>query len=532
MHRLNPTRSGGGDTLLRPGANSSSSGRIRLAGRCALVIAFLAAAVPAAGPARAQERRAAPPYHDVRELPAGEEGRRIRELIDAINANDPARLRNFVQESFAPGFRDAFPMEDHVGVLMGAYEASHGYDFYGIRKYEGPGGPPGTVVIVSNRLTEGWEAFVIELEPGPPHRITGVEISPARPPKEVPAQNALRLDEAARELAGFVERLSEADAFSGSVLLAKDGKPVYLAAFGEAVKGYGVPNRTNTKFNLGSMNKMFTGVAVLQLAEKGKLALGDPLSKHLDPGWLPKVDLSKVRIEHLLTHTSGLGSYFNDTFMHSSRALYRAVEDYKPLLAGDTLAFEPGTSWQYSNTGFLLLGAVVEKASGVDYFEYVRRNVYAPAGMTDTDCFEMDAVVPNLAIGYTKEPGASGSEWRSNTFMHVIKGGPAGGGYSTAADLLRFGEALRAHKLLSEASTKLLWSPKPELGSESYGYGFGSFQGPLGRKVGHSGGFPGISADLSLYLDTGDTVVVLSNYGHAAEPVVRKAEELLARVAR
>jgi CubicO group peptidase (beta-lactamase class C family) len=144
----------------------------------------------------------------------------------------------------------------------------------------------------------------------------------------------------------------------------------------------------------------------------------------------------------------------------------------------------------------------------------------------------MDAVVPNLAFGYSRERTPSGKEWRNNLYQHVIKGGPAGGGFSTVEDLLRFGEALRSHRLLTPASTELLWSPKPGLGSSEYGYGFGVVSGPLGRKVGHSGGFPGISSNLDLFLDSGWTAVVMSNYGGGSSPVVDRIEELLARIER
>ncbi len=147
----------------------------------------------------------------------------------------------------------------------------------------------------------------------------------------------------------------------------------------------------------------------------------------------------KVLIKHLLTHSSGLGSYFNQTYFKSSRLNFRELADYKPLLAGEKLAFEPGTQAAYSNTGFLLLGPIIEKASGENYFDYGRRHICEPAGMAGTDCYALDEVVENLAIGYFREGGT----WKNNTFLHVLRGGPAGGGYSTVRDLHRFAQALR-----------------------------------------------------------------------------------------
>ena len=148
-------------------------------------------------------------------------------------------------------------------------------------------------------------------------------------------------------------------------------------------------------------------------------------------------------MHHLLTHTSGLGSYFNDTYWNGSRELYRSVEDFKPLVKGDTLQFEPGERFSYSNTGMLLLGVVIQSATGQDYFDYIRENIYRPAGMNNSDCYEMDFPVENLAIGYIPAPG-SPWKWENNLYKHVIKGGPAGGGFSTVEDLFRFAIALQS----------------------------------------------------------------------------------------
>jgi CubicO group peptidase (beta-lactamase class C family) len=213
-----------------------------------------------------------------------------------------------------------------------------------------------------------------------------------------------------------------------------------------------------------------------------------------------------------------------------ARQLLRKVDDYKPLVAEETLAFEPGTKWQYSNTGFLLAGAVIEAATGRDYFDVVRERVYAKAGMSSSDSYDIDLVVPNLAIGYSRERTANGTTWRANTFEHVIRGGPAGGGYSTARDLLAFAEAMRKGRLVSPAMAERLWAAKPELQSPQYGYGFGVGRDALGRRVGHSGGFPGIASVLDIYPDSGWTVVVLSNVDQGMEPVAQKLREIAGRI--
>ena len=487
-----------------------------------LSLLALAAVVAAAQPP-------APDYLDETRLPDGRRGERIRQVLDVVNSGDAGRVDALVKDAFAGRLRE-LPIDEHRSELLGLYDRSQGLDFHGIRRYVPPRPAELVVVIVRNRLTGGWQGLSLTFDGTPEERIAGLEVQPARPPKDVPAGAPVSLDQAMDELRVFVDRLAAAEAFSGTVLVARDGRPVFTAARGLADRNHAVPMRLDTKLNLGSMDKMFTAVTVGQLVDEGRLSFDDPVSKYLDASWT-KADLSKVRVKHLLSHTSGLGSYFNDTYERTARQLLRKVSDYKPLVAGETLEFEPGAQSRYSNTGFLLAGAVIEAATGRDYFDVVRERVYARAGMKNSDSYDIDLVVPNLGIGYSRErtPGG-GRTWRANTFAHVIRGGPAGGGYSTVEDLLAFAEAMRGGRLVSEATREALWSPKPELSSPTYGYGFGTWRSALGRVVGHGGGFSGISSNLDICRDAGWTVVVLSNVDGGAPPVQQKAADLLARV--
>jgi CubicO group peptidase (beta-lactamase class C family) len=490
----------------------------------ALVPALLALAGPTvpAQPAPAD-------YTDDRALPAGRRGERVRQVLDAVGSGDPARVEALVKDAFGGPFRD-IPIEDHLDALLGLHDRSRGLDFHSVRRYTPPGRAEGEVVVARNRLTGGWEGLSFTFDGTPEERVTGLRISPARPPKDVPPAGPLSAEAARAELEAFVDRLAEAEAFSGTALLARDGSIVFEAARGVADRNHGVPMRLDSRLNLGSMNKMFTAVAIGQLVDEGKLSFEDPVSTLLDgKGWT-KADLSKVRVEHLLSHTSGLGSYFNDTYRRTARQLLRRIDDYKPLVAEETLAFEPGTSWRYSNTGMLLAGAAIEAATGRDYFDVVRERVYARAGMGDTDCYDVDLVSANLAVGYGRERAPSGPRWRANTFQHVIRGGPAGGGYSTVRDLLAFAEAMRRGALVSPATRERLWSAQPRIGSPEYGLGFGVGEDALGRRVGHSGGFPGISSVLDVYPETGWTVVVLSNVDGGMLPVAQKLREVAGRI--
>src|SRR5262249_35303008 len=162
-------------------------------------------------------------------------------------------------------------------------------------------------------------------------------------------------------------------------------------------------------------------VAIAQLAQQGKLAFTDPIGKHL-PYYPNKDAARKVTIHHLLTHTSGIGDYFNQKFMEASKDRFRTIADFFPLFADKPLAFEPGKEFRYSNAGFMVLGAVVEKVSGQNYYDYVREHIYKPAGMVNTDAYEMDHDTPNLAIGYTSRDPSGRSVpggRKNNLFLHV-----------------------------------------------------------------------------------------------------------------
>lgn len=470
----------------------------------------------------------APPYTDARTLPDTPAYAAAAEVVAVVNAADDTRTRAFIAARFSDEFRDGFPMEEHLSALNGWSSFAGTLEVYGARTYDPPRPANQAILICRATLAESWRAFVVDVEPAPPHRITSLRFSPARTPTGLPAPAVKTPAQIGAELGAYVDRLASADAFSGTMLIAKGGTVLATRAAGIANRDFGAPVTLETAFNLGSMNKMMTGVAVMQLVEAGKVSLDDPIGKYLSDDWLPKVDKRKVTVKHLLTHTSGLGSYFNETYMKSSRALFRTVDDFKVLVKDEELAFTPGTQFGYSNTGMLIAGAVIERASGQDYYTYVREHITGPAGMTRTECYELDKVNPNLAVGYDKVRTEKGTAYENNLFMHVIRGGPAGGGYSTVGDLLKFAEALRAGKLVNSSSLEQLWNAHPEVGSPEYGLGFGIGIGPKGKEVGHSGGFNGISANLAIHLDSGYTVCVLSNYGGAAGLVADKARELIA----
>jgi CubicO group peptidase (beta-lactamase class C family) len=306
-----------------------------------------------------------------------------------------------------------------------------------------------------------------------------------------------------KELEQYLSEQSRENRFSGVVLLAHDGKATLQKAYGFASKRFGVPNRVDTKFNIGSLNKIFTTVSILQLAEKGLLSLDDPLSK-FRPDFPAEVS-DKVTIRHLAQQRAGWGDYWEHEYYRSTWASLRSVESYMAFIKDIPLDFEPGENQQHCNTCFEVLGALVEAITEESYYDYVRTNIYEPAGMVDSDSYEMDMVVENLAIGFTNlaPPGGEASEGyqRENTFMHSIKGTPAGGGYSIAADLLKFDNALCQFKLLSPRYAAMIFNRFREVEDASV---------ETPRRFMLAGGAPGIN---TFYGGISTRVVIiLSNY--------------------
>jgi D-alanyl-D-alanine carboxypeptidase len=294
-----------------------------------------------------------------------------------------------------------------------------------------------------------------------------------------------------------------ADEFAGAVLVARHGKVLLQDAWGRADRKAGVANTPATRFRIGSMNKMFTAVATLQLVEAHKLALDDPIGRHL-PGYPNKEVAAKGTVRHLLTHTGGTGDIFGPQF-DQHRLQLREHRDYLKLYGSRGLSFEPGSRFEYSNYGFVLLGALIEHVSGGSYDDYVRDHIFRPAAMRSTGALPESVAVPERAVGYLRLSPTSA--WEPNTYTLPWRGTAAGGGYSTVGDLLRFAQALGSGRLLSEAM--LAEATRPH--QQQYGYGFDvQGQGSL-HSYGHGGGAPGMNGELRVFPELGYVVVSLSN---------------------
>ena len=416
--------------------------------------------------------------------------------LEEFNAGDKAKFQAFLEKNYPDQAK-------RVDGLMGFRQMTGGFDLKKAEKAD----QTIFVGIVKERDSDTFARFEIEVEAAEPHRITKLDLNMIPAPAEF-AIPRMSEEQALAALRTEIERRVAADNFSGTVMVTRNGKTIFSGAYGLADREKKIKNDLATQFRIGSMNKMFTAVSTLQLVQTGKLKLTGTVGEYL-PDYPNRALASKVTIHHLLTHTGGTGDFFGPEF-DKHRLELRTLQDYVKLYGQRGPEFEPGSKWDYSNYGFLLVGVIVQKVSGLDYYDYVRQHVYGPAGMTSTDSLPEDQTVAKRSVGYMK-PGP-GESWRPNTDTLPYRGTSAGGGYSTVEDLQRFADALKNHKLLDAQNTELLTTGKAETGGGAkYAYGFMDQVSGGVRSYGHGGGAPGMNGDLTIYPQSGYVVAVLAN---------------------
>ncbi|HEU5133907.1 MAG TPA: serine hydrolase domain-containing protein [Steroidobacteraceae bacterium] len=414
--------------------------------------------------------------------------------LEAFNSGDAARLGAFLESSWPGGTMNR---------ELSLRDRSGGFDLRALEEATATS----LIGVMQERDSDQFVRFNIVVKAEEPQRIASLNRLAIPRPAEFPVP-FMSEAEIIAALRARLEKDSAADRFSGAVLVARNGKVLFSEAYGLADREKKVANTLDTRFRIGSMNKMFTGTAILQLVQAGKVKLTDPLGRFLDD-YPDKDTASKVTIHHLLTHTGGTGDIFGPAF-DRHRLELRTHNDYVALYGHRSPAFEPGTRWEYSNYGMVLLGRVIEKASGQSYYEYVARRIYKPAGMTRSGSEPESKDVPGRSIGYLRAPGAA--KWLANTDTLPFRGTSAGGGYSTVGDLLKFSEALLGNKLLDAEHTQLLLTGKVDTPAGKYAYGFDDLRRDGAGALGHAGGAPGMNGMLRIFPKSGYVVVVLSNF--------------------
>lgn len=418
---------------------------------------------------------------DLNSTPAG---KRALAYFAAINSGDDSKLAAFFSENIDADALKRRPVEPRV-----AFHKQVRSDFRQLSIQKVISVSNSEIVVLAKSPDGKWATFTFEIEASGKFSSVSAELAdaPKAGKEEVPSTPATlaELDKAVDTLFGD---LAKQGRFSGTVIISKDDKPVVSKAYGYANIDTRIENNIETRFNLGSINKLFTKIAIGQLVKQGKLSFDDKLISVL-PDYPNREIASKITIGQLYRMRSGMGDFFNEKFDAADKSKIRSLKDYVPLFVDQPLLFEPGTKSSYSNAGYLVLGLVIEKLSGKNYYDYIRENIFTPAGMSNSDWYAIDGLPANTAIGYT---GSAGGKQVPNTSSLPARGSSAGGGYSTAGDMLKLAAALRSKKLVVPDDN-------------------GGFPAEAAA-TGIAGGSPGVNAAFLFMPRQGYTVVVLSNF--------------------
>lgn len=456
---------------------------------------------------------------------------KLRALL-TVAADDEAAAR-FVEQHFDPGHFQHAPAESIARQIRAIARQAGELKIVKLT----PRGTDQVEALLGGSKVRGQLLMRLAVASAAPHLIKGWGMMPAFGSEldELLAGGPATEAERLTRIRTALESAAKAHRFSGAMLIARGERVLFEAAFGAASLDPPEENTLKTKFHLGSMPKMFTAIAALQLVQQGKLKLDVPISEYL-PDYPNQEHVRKITLHQLLTHTSGLGDYFGREF-DEKKGTIRRLEDYYQFFASKPLRFEPGERWSYSNAGMHVAGIVVERVAGMSYYDYIQRHIFDRAGMKSSGNNRTEERVPGLATGYSRlnTTDVFHVEPATQTNLRTLppKGGPAGGGYSTLGDLYVFARALLANRLLDSRHTELLTSGKvavPGAAGAKYAYGFEEM--PLGgaRSIGHSGGAPGMNAVLRILPESGLIVVILSNYDPPfAQMFAQRAAELMAR---
>jgi len=440
-------------------------------------------------------------------FPETSAGKRAESYFSAFNSSNENEMRTYLEQNIAPSTLKERPIEERMAVYRQLKSDLETLEPVKILKES-----TDAIKLVARSAKESWLELVFEFEKSVPYKLLGIRIMRLAEPPDLNAPTTpITEEEMLKEIETFMDGITVEDSFSGVVLLAKGEEPIFRKAYGLASKEYDIPNRVDTRFNLGSINKFITRIAIEQLEGKGELRFEDPIGKYL-PDYPNKEAAGKVTIRHLLDMTSGIGDFFGERYQSTPKDRIRTLSDYLLLFGDEPLLFEPGTNRQYSNGGYIVLGLIIEKVSGQTYFDYVRDHIYKIAGMGNTTHLEADVPAENVASGYTNnwdENDHPGEPRRNNIYTRPARGSSAGGGYSTVDDLLKLVVSLKKNELSAPKTSE-------EINQHS---------------IAIAGGAPGINAYVETDPETGYVTIVLSNYDPpVVDKVARKINSFLERL--
>lgn len=472
--------------------------------------------------------------------PAVSDNELFEQLIDVLGTGDQVAYESFVRKHYAPAALAEYSAQDQAASWARIYTDTGGFAVERILRETPDWVQADARALITNvrycltlkRSKVDGRHFVTDF--------SARDSYPAGPQLKTPTP-----DEVVRSVETLVDKYVAHDLLSGVILIAKDENVIFRKAYGKASVAYNAPMTLETRLNIASIGKRFTGVAIAQLVDAGKMSFDDTVGK-VWPDYPDKEVRDRVTIRQLLTHTSGLGpqDYYDHPRYPALVSRIRSVPDYMKLVVGTPLGNEPG-KYLYSNSGYILLGAIIERLSGESYYDYVARHIFEPAGMKRSLYAASDDETPDKATplsnfftrGETAYIYRLGRP-RNTTLEGPPVGGPQGGAWVTADDLFAFEKAWRAGKLVSAAMLEEMNTPQSPSGAGAAGL-MGDVREGLGIEVirhnghtilGHTGGDFGVASISYWFPDTGYTTIILSNRDPRAVRVMTNATRgLLAR---
>ncbi|MGB3746780.1 MAG: serine hydrolase domain-containing protein [Rhodanobacter sp.] len=441
-------------------------------------------------------------------LPATPVGNLGAQIVHHADSDTPVQIRQWAA-GILSGSVSREDQASFIDGLVSAVRDGGGLDVFDVRT--DPRQPGLLQVAVKAQHGGRRGLLVLAADPAQPGKLAQAALVPMGDPALYAdwPRTAVSHAELARLIHATLDRLVGAEDFSGCVTVVDGARTVIDECRGLAERRFGIPVDRETKFHVGSIDKMFTAVAIAQLVQAGKLSWQATLGQLL-PEYRGGAAARRITVWQLLHHTSGLGDFLvPEYFEHRETFVHPA--DYLDLIAKQPRLSEPGKQWNYSNAGYMLLGRIIEKVSGDGYADYIRRHVFAPAGMDASGFDRPGDLTPKLATGYFHDALFSPA-WKAD-WLKIPAGGPAGGGYSRSVDLLRFAKALREGKLVDAATLARMFEDEVPAGPGAYAAGFGD-RLSHGRHIrGHAGGIEGTDANLQIVWGTDAAVALTSNEG-------------------
>lgn len=415
---------------------------------------------------------------------------KMNQLIKLLKDPQPAKVESYINTQLDKNLLEAYPMSDHLEYYNETIGSIGSFEVVNIQNTMGSD-------FNLDLKTSGGKIkrFLVEFHPNPPHGLMGMQQSPYTSFDDLQISDYQLLHNALQEKADNNE-------FSGNLLIAQNDNILFNHAYGYADKRFGVKNTLETRFNLASITKDFTALAILQLSQAKKLSLDDLIGKYIPE--FPDSKGQKISIRHLLTHQSGLDQSFSDPVFVKLKHQMNDIEDYIDIIKDDELLFEPGTGSEYSNDGFEILGVIVQRVSGMSYYDYVRQHIFEKLNMMDSGYIQVSLAQKNMARNYTNLSALGPDEGflRETLYMFPAIGSASGGAYSTTADMLTYMNAIESGKLLDDYHQSLFLNRFREPDDEQ--------KNSTGK--GGAGGAPGVSTYYVVNFNLGVKIVILSNY--------------------